>query len=339
MKRMIFKLPYLRFGRAVLVLTVLAGLMSCGTSFSDTTKDSETECLKLMNWNLQTFFDSNFDGNEYTEFKNKKSGWSQEKYEIRLDRLASVVKKLDADVVIMEEIEKEEQIQDISNRLSGTFDFSKTYTHAIFSREPDSSIGCAVLSRYPIEEISVHTMDIRCEQKQPAMRPILQCTVRLKEKSLVLFVNHWKSKSSGAEESEIWRKRQESLLSDLIFQAKKSGNAVIAAGDFNKDISEFDYREAKNSMANIVLHGTHDVEVYSPWILENGTYKLPGSYWYKENWERIDHFFTAGIAEVEDFSAENDGDWADSEGHPFRYQIWNGKGYSDHLPVTCTVRF
>ena len=104
MKRMIFKLPYLRFGRAVLVLTALAGLMSCGTSFSDTTKDSETECLKLMNWNLQTFFDSNFDGNEYTEFKNKKSGWSQEKYEIRLDRLASVVKKLDADVVIMEEI-------------------------------------------------------------------------------------------------------------------------------------------------------------------------------------------------------------------------------------------
>ena len=125
MKRMIFKLPYLRFGRAVLVLTALAGLMSCGTSFSDTTKDSETECLKLMNWNLQTFFDSNFDGNEYTEFKNKKSGWSQEKYEIRLDRLASVVKKMDADVVIMEEIEKEEQIQDISARvIQGVKDLS-----------------------------------------------------------------------------------------------------------------------------------------------------------------------------------------------------------------------
>ncbi|QSI01519.1 endonuclease/exonuclease/phosphatase family protein [Treponema ruminis] len=339
MKRMNFMMPFLRPGRACLAMLALVCLLSCSSSFSDSAKDSDRKSLRIMNWNLQTFFDSTFDGNEYTDFKSKKSGWSQEKYEERLDRLASVIKELDADLVIMEEIEKEAQIQDIANRLSGTFDFSKAYTHAVFSGSPDSSIGCALLSRYPLEEISVHAMDIRDGQKQPAMRPIFQCRVKTKDKNLVLFVNHWKSKSGGAEESEIWRKRQESLLADLIFRAEKQGNAVLAAGDFNKDISEFDYHQGKSGRTNILLHGRKHVEVYSPWILENGTYRIPGSYWYKEKWERIDHFFAAGNAEITDFAAENSGDWADSDGHPFRYQIWNGRGYSDHLPITCTVSF
>lgn len=339
MKRINFNLPVLRLGRAVAIFTVLADLLSCNTNFSDFAKETEKQSLKVMNWNLQTFFDSNFDGNEYAEYKSPKRGWSQEKYERRLDRLASVIKKLDADVVIMEEIEKESQIQDIKNRLSGTFDFSNVYKHAIFTAEENSSIGCALLSRYPISDISAHSMDIRLEQKQPPMRPVLQCTVQKNGRSLILFVNHWKSKSGGSEESEIWRKRQEKLLSDLMWKAQKENNAMLAAGDFNKDISEFYSFEEKDGKTKIILRGKRNVEAYSPWILENGTYKEPGSYWYKANWERIDHFFAAGNAELEEFCAENDGEWADSEGHPRRYQVWNGNGYSDHLPITCTVKF
>lgn len=339
MKRINFKLPVFRLGRAVTIFTALVGLLSCCTNFSDFSKESEQQSLKVMNWNLQTFFDANFDGNEYAEFKNSKKGWTQEKYEVRLDRLASVIKKMDADVIVMEEIEKEAQLQDIKNRLSGTFDFSKTYTHAIFTAEEKSSIGCALLSRYPISDISAHSMEINLEQKQPAMRPILQCTAQKKGKNLVLFVNHWKSKSGGAEESEIWRKRQEKLLSDLMWKAQKENNAVLAIGDFNKDISEFATFKGKNGKTKILLRGKRKVEAYSPWILEDGTYKEPGSYWYKAEWERIDHFFVAGNAELEEFRAENDGEWADSEGHPRRYQVWNGNGYSDHLPITCTVKF
>lgn len=291
-----------------------------------------------MNWNLQTFFDAKFDGTEYTEYKSSKSGWSREKYDARLERLASVIKKLNADVIIMEELEKEEQLQDIANRLSGTFDFSKMYSHAIFATNKGNSIGCAVLSRLPIGDIFVHSIDVRSDAKQPSMRPILEFSVSAKEKTLTIFVNHWKSKSGGAEKSEIWRKRQEQMLANLMEKSCKKGKAVLAVGDFNKDISEFK-QNLSDKTANIILQGANNFSVYSPWILQNGCLVETGSYWYKDEWERIDHFFAAGSVEIENFCPENAGEWADSEGHPNRYQIWNGKGYSDHLPITCTVKF
>ena len=336
MKTKDFRKPFIRSGLSVIFMASFFIFISCG--LYDSPDDEKTQKIKVMNWNLQTFFDAEFDGNEYTDFKTKKSGWNQKKYEERLDRLASVIKTLDADVVVMEELEKEAQLQDIANRLSGTFELSKTYHYAFFSGDSGSSIGCAVLSRFPIDEITAHTMDIRLEEKQPAMRAITQFTLNLNEQSLVVFVNHWKSKSGGAEESEIWRKRQEALLANLIFKARKENKAVLAAGDFNRNISEFDYKASEDGKTNIILHGKQDVEVYSPWFMENGTYMIPGSYWYKDEWERIDHFFACGPVEIRDFAAET-GEWADGEGQPLRYQVWNGKGYSDHLPITCTVRF
>ena len=327
-------------GRPGIFILVIMLFISCGQNFGESQqKDELSQSIKVMNWNLQTFFDATFDGNEYTDFKNAKSGWNKEKYEERLDRLAGVIKELDADVVVMEELEKESQLQDIANRLSGTFDFSTLYHHGLFATNEGSSIGCAVLSRFPIGEITVHSLDIRTNGKVPSMRPIIQFSLYSKEKTLTIFVNHWKSKSGGAEASETWRKKQEALLSRLMSKAKKNGTALLACGDFNKDISEFDIYYKEGTEANLILHGKDDVPVFSPWILYNGTFAIPGSYWYKNNWERIDHFFAAGNIALSDFCAENMGDWADGEGHPYRYQLWNGKGYSDHLPITCTVRF
>lgn len=338
MKRFNFYKPGIRYGQIAALSAVLLAFVSCAGVFSDDSKENAKESIKVMNWNLQTFFDANFDGNEYAEYKSPKSGWSQQRYEARLDKLASVIKETDADVIIMEELEKEEQIQDIANRLSGTFDFKKLYSQAIFATNEGASIGCAVLSRLPIEEVTVHALDIREGSKQPSMRPIIRLSILSKDRELTIFVNHWKSKSGGAEESEIWRKRQEKLLADLIWAAKKDG-AVLAVGDFNKEISEFDINLSATEGKNVILHGSEDVEVYSPWINDSGEIQKTGSYWYKNHWERIDHFFVCGNIELTDFCAETEGEWADSEGRPLRYQIWSGRGYSDHLPITCTVKF
>ena len=173
-----------------------------------------------MSWNLQTFFDAEFDGNEYSEYKTAKYGWSEEKYAARLDRLVSVIKELDADIVVMEELEKEAQLQDIANRLSGTFYLSKTYRYASFTKENGSSIGCAVLSRIPIESVTVHSIDIRTSQTQPALRPITSVLLTKDGTPLVLLINHWKSKSGDAERSEIWRQWQELVLTRLMKKAK-----------------------------------------------------------------------------------------------------------------------
>ena len=299
--------------------------------------------LTVMNWNLQTFFDATFDGNEYSAFRNEKAGWTRAKYEARLDRLAEVIRTLDADVLVFEELEKEAQLYDIANRLSGTFNVAKRYGYACFAGDDGSSIGCAVLSRLPIGEVSVHALDIRTAGKQPRMRPLLQVSVFCGSRKLVVFVNHWKSKSGDTDgTSAAWRRQQEDVLARRMGGTLSAqGGAVLACGDFNMNISEFaDYTGGALSYpTNVLLRGGRGLPVYSPWYDEQGDLREPGSYYFHDEWERIDHFFLAGDAELSAFAARTDGAWATEAGVPVGYQVFSGKGYSDHLPLTCSIRF
>jgi endonuclease/exonuclease/phosphatase family metal-dependent hydrolase len=310
--------------------------------------------LKILAWNAETFFDGENDGTEYSEFLKSKK-WGREAYAVRLERLCSVIRLLDADVVVIEELEKEGQLVDISNNLCGTFHLSKLYPYGCFATNPGSAIGCAVISRYPLRSLCVHSLDVRTESSvQPVMRPVMEVTVCNGKKTLALFVNHWKSKSGGAAETEVWRNWQESVLACFMQKFVSGGkNAVVACGDFNRDISDFAHpvvagdnghaktnillrTAAKNSAQN---KSSDALPVYSPWYAADGGLIAPGSYWFNGSWERIDHFFAAGLCAITDFVPEGDGPWVDGEGHPAGYKLWSGQGYSDHLPTTATVVF
>ena len=301
--------------------------------------------LRVMNWNLQTFFDGVCDGNEYEQFRGANSSWSADKYEVRLDRLVEVLKALDADIVVMEELEKEEQLYDISNRLTGTFHFAKLYPYGAFAASKGSSIGCAVLSRCRIVDASVHALDIRGGDEQPSMRPLLELQLCPREGAVLhLFVNHWKSKLG--EGSEIWRRQQEKVLASRMEKVVGLGGAALACGDFNADIGEFALLPLKVQTglyeANILLRdspGTDEggVRVFNPWLLEDGSEREGGSYWYDGSWEKIDHFFCAGALQIVQFRSACEGRWVDADGRPDKYKIWSGSGYSDHLPVVCEL--
>ena len=73
--------------------------------------------VSVASWNVQTFFDSVTDGNEYAEFLSAKSKWSSEKYQKRVERLCEIISQLDADIVALEEVEKESLAYDIVNHL------------------------------------------------------------------------------------------------------------------------------------------------------------------------------------------------------------------------------
>ena len=98
--------------------------------------------VKIANWNVQTFFDANNDGTEYSEFAKSKT-WGEEMYKERLKRLCSVIKKLDADIFIMEELENSNVLFDISNFLAGEWNPRKIYRYACFSKNEGGAIGCA----------------------------------------------------------------------------------------------------------------------------------------------------------------------------------------------------
>jgi endonuclease/exonuclease/phosphatase family metal-dependent hydrolase len=296
--------------------------------------------LRLVSWNTETFFDAVKDGTEYSEFKSSKSNWNRDAYTARLDRLCEVIKTLDADVYAFEEIENEGIMYDISNRLAGnTWNSVHNWNYACFAKTPGDATGCAVLSRLPLGAMTVHTLDVRTSGIQPQMRPIIEVSVLAGNRPLVLFVNHWKSQSGGKGETETWRNWQESVLAELI--AGMTGSAVAACGDFNRDIADFLQGQESGTvlLRYISSAGKKETTVVSPWIQNDGTYVSPGSYYFKNRWERIDHFFTAGTASVSDFAPVTGGPWADSSGIPLAYKVYTGTGWSDHLPVAATITY
>ena len=299
---------------------------------------------------MQTFFDAQTSGLEYAEFRGSKSIWSQQLYEHRLERLLEAIEQIDADILVLQEIENMAVMYDISNGLAGRLRGSDSYGWMCFEVEEGSSIGCGVFSRFPLGQKRVHQVDCRTNGEQPQLRPLLEVEVLLGDEEnpqvMNLFACHWKSKSSGEAEAAFWQARQELLLEWQLRRVLSgstgtgiSGTSSVGAiicGDFNRELGEF---TVSGKDSGRVMLGS--VEADSGWLHENTT--SAGSYWYQQQWERIDHVFTVGNLEILHFEALSSGPWVqlDELGNliPFRYALWKDEGYSDHLPVACLISY
>ena len=306
------------------------------------------QIVSLACWNAQTFFDAVTVGTEYSDFTNS-SKWTSEKYKSRLDKLCEVMSFLNADVLVLEEIENEAVVQDIANRLTdGAWSKKKGWQYACFAKEKGSAIGCAVFSRFELKNLTVHSLDIRVHKtSQPSERPIMQLTVCAGEKEFDLFINHWKSKSGGEEETEIWRDWQEAVLACRLKGLLTNDRSVVICGDFNRSAEDFIPLEDDFSIhdkANLLLRDFYTsgdescIKIYSPWFNENGKFATEiGSYFYDGNWERIDNFFFAGEIEVCQFQPVAEPPVADEASIPQGYKVYTDSGYSDHLPLKCII--
>ena len=339
-----------------MLVAVLFGATGCGIQFSQeplfssskeeksaaTSEQEKSRTVSLACWNAQTFFDAVTDGTEYSDFQNS-SKWTKEKYTRRLQKLCEVMALLNSDVLVLEEIENESVVQDIVNRLSdNSWNRKKSWQYACFAKESGSAIGCAVFSRYELTDLCVHSLDIRVhKEKQPSSRPVMQMTVLVGNKEFTLFVNHWKSKSGGEAETEIWRDWQEALLAERAL-ASQSPAPVVMCGDFNRSAEDFipvssDY---KTETGNLLLRRIcgEAVEIYSPWFNDNGTFSTEiGSYYYEDNWERIDNFFFSGEVAVNQFQVVTEAPVADEASIPQSYRVYPDSGCSDHLPLKCVI--
>lgn len=294
------------------------------------------QSISLVCWNVQTFFDAVTTGTEYSDFKNSER-WTKEKYVKRLEKLCEVMTSLNPDIFVMEEIENEGVVQDIANTLAGgSWEHKKKWQYASFAKEIGSAIGCAVFSRYELSGLKTHALDIRTQGvAQPSSRPLMQLTINVGNEELELFVNHWKSKSGGEEETEIWRDWQELVLAEKLSPDRPS----VMCGDFNRSAEDFILDASAGKISNTVLRGNSgSVNLWSPWFRSDGKFSTEtGSYYYDGGWERIDNIFISGNLTMTSFSTVTDSPVADEEGIPSSYKIYTGEGCSDHLPLKCVI--
>jgi endonuclease/exonuclease/phosphatase family metal-dependent hydrolase len=352
-------------------------LFSCGSchiiGLEDTAEEDEKDRLRILTWNVQAVFDGKDNGAEYEEYT-ELSGWTPEKYAGRINSIARAITQIETgapDILALEEIENAQVLEDLARVLA-----KSGYRYTFFASLPGASLGIGVLSRKPFTRTLLHSF---AGDGAVTPRPVAEVWIRPGNEDLALLVCHWKSKVEGDEVTEALRRSSARVLLRRLREIERVTpcTPVLIMGDLNENHDEY-YRQAgaylcallpddpraaeltglygeagnvpetqrdflvltgnKPPLAEYFMPGT--LALYSPWRQE----LKDGSYFYKNQWETIDHFL---INEAlfdklgwEFFGCQvlNGEPFMNPKGYPDTYIPRTGAGLSDHLPLLLTVK-
>jgi endonuclease/exonuclease/phosphatase family metal-dependent hydrolase len=362
------------FGRAVLSLSAAVFIVLNGCSFSEKeTEEEETgRSINLMTWNVHNLFDGKDNGYEYDEFR-ESAGWSAEKYLGRINVISAAIGSVEPkpDIIVLQEIESLAILEDLARSMPDGYSWSH------FANNHGAALGLGILSRLPLSENKVHSITI---ESDTTPRPVLETRIQTDEGAFVIFACHWKSKLGGDDVTENIRRASARVILRRIRELweNEPETGVIVTGDLNENHDEFYRREAsvicallpddpyssqltgcfgadseeiavlqkdfivlsRNKPPAPVNFPQGTVVLFSPWIsdLENG------SYFYKHNWETIDHFLISGqffngsCPEYERVMVVNNQYFSNAGGIPVPYNERTGTGLSDHLPLLLVLK-
>lgn len=291
--------------------------------------------VKIMSWNVQNLFDDVDNGEEYSEFSVSGGDWNTELYEKRLSLLSGIVSLNSPDIVGLQEVEGEAVIRHLVNG------YLKEYKYWAVT-ETDSAVEVGFISKYPIKRSGV----IKVGDVKSGLRDILEVTVDIDGNEIVLFNNHWKSKSRGGGES--LRIKSAKALKKRVIMLK--GREFVVLGDLNENYNEYQRVNKGYKTALMLNEEGEGLSVssskvpkagflYTPWEHSSS----PGSYMYKGEWETIDHFLLSPkLLDKDNFHFK--GFMVDSRSSLFLnddeiygWKTYLGAGYSDHLPILLTL--
>lgn len=308
--------------------------------------------FSVSSYNVENLFDAKFQGSEYDDYTPGKHNWNEKAAKIKLQHTAEVICDINSDIIGLQEIENRYVFDELQKLLRVV---GCEYKYSAITTKPFSSVQVALLSRYHIashREIVVSS--------SPKVRNILEVTLDIDSKPFLVFVNHWKSKSSGGKESA--RVRTATVLAKRIMQLNKDSEYVIL-GDLNSRYDAPNSLEpALNDTSGITAIGDiiHTYKDSAP-IGKSQIMKLPKGFHYnlwnelpaKKRWSHgfknqksaIDHIiappslFNGQGIEYKDnsFSVFAPRYLLNKYGGINRWKIKNGNhagsGYSDHLPI------
>ncbi|MDR0314188.1 MAG: endonuclease/exonuclease/phosphatase family protein [Treponema sp.] len=363
----------------ILLLIVLFCSAECeGLLLPGNTKSlpKKIEQFTAVVWNVQTFFDGQDTGNEYAEFR-ESAGWTQEKYEARLLAIGQAILRMRSlsaqenenqqaavapDLIGLVELENANTLEDL---LHGPLS-KQGYVHTFFGNLPGMSLGIGVLSRFPLTETKIHSITVN---NQTAPRPVLEVHLEPGGEPLIFFICHWKSKVGGDDATEPLRRASAMVISRRLLELReeKPGAPVIIMGDLNENHDEF-YRR-QGTVLSALLPDDEDAALlaatqeggflvlskekppraeyfdssfvlYTPWENE----LLDGSYYYRDNWETIDHFLLSEELfdnrgwDYDTCMVLNMPPFTNAKALPNPYNPRNGFGLSDHLPLILFLK-
>ena len=314
------------------------------------------ESISIVSYNVCNLFDSSDNGTEYPEYDPSGGEWNRELYLLKLNNISAVISSIDnCGIILLQEIENRKVLEDLASGILKNHKFK--YIEA--AEKGDSAITTGILSRFPVSETKNHALSTSGSTN---LRNIFEARIEIGNDSLYLFNNHWKSKLGGSVLSEKERILAASVINRRIRELLKSEPEadIIIAGDLNENIDEYERVEKSYLTAlfpdaeykisvpqNLLFYSDKKEETgfseeryifFSPWTKEGS-----GSYYYRNTWETIDHFFIGSNLfdskgyRYTSFRVSSEPFFTNMDGSPFKWETYRKSGYSDHFPIVITL--
>ncbi len=322
------------------------GLFFLLVLFSCKNELSTSGGVKIISYNLQNFFDAKDNGAEYDEFLEKSSLWNESKYEVRVEKLFSLLKKdifSSASVIFFQEVENDNILKLLLEKGLSRRGFS--YYGCVNSGTP-LSIG--FISK--IKPVSISS------NATQTSRAVLGFECFINNEQVFLYVLHAKSQIGGEAETRKERKELASLLK--ILTDDKKGANIIILGDFNEEFSyssdlSYGYvplglfeQESIEKAHSIPITGDKSLSnyevFYSPFLDKTIPLNSDGTYYYDGAWSFLDNalisssFIDEKGLEFEQFYVIKEKEMVEN-GIPYRYDIQKGNGISDHFAIALEI--
>ena len=305
--------------------------------------------LSVMSYNLENFFDTyddpGKDDKAYLPLSAKQDqshidacnkirvskwkneclylDWSEENKNKKLNNIVATIRSLDKtpDVIAFQEIENINALKDIFYKLKdeGYIDY------VLIEGNDYRGIDNAYLSKYKIQKTKQHKIIFSPEFSTKDTRPILEAVIDFNGKPIHFYNVHFPAPYNPIG----MRKDAFNTLKKI---TSSHSNAVIALGDFN--VTSF---EADNNKTFTSLDKDWDISHIA------GCSNCSGSHYYRrdDNWSFLDVIIikeNRGITFInESINALKTNINTNKEGKPLSFNMNNGEGVSDHLPVIATI--
>lgn len=211
--------------------------------------------IRIGSYNVLNFFDEFDDpyrADEVMEVKPREA----------LRRVAERIRKLDADVLCLQEVENRFFLE----RFVQAFLPDMGYDHVVLLEANNQrGIDCAVVSRFPVGPVTTYqylTLEGADGKTYGFQRDFLQVRIEGPEEfALDVFCVHLKSKYGGAEESEPVRKAEAAKIRQICDRilADRPAARFVICGDFN------DYWDSASLQ---LIRGSGDTELVCPGVKE-----------------------------------------------------------------------
>ena len=310
----------------------------------DDTKTSSKEDLFTVFYNVENLFDTiknpNTQDNEFLPDSEKE--WNTYKYNYKLKQLEKVFASIITDennnnmpdIIGLCEVENKLVIEDLLN----TSIFNNHNYTIIHQDSPDGrGIDCALLFNDKFQILQHDFIPIDNPSANRSTRDIVYAKLKLTNKVINIFVNHWPSRWGGQEETNHKRVFVAKVLREYIDRNILKNEYTLIMGDFN------DY-PSNESLSKILVQDDLINLMATDLAVGKGSYNYRGVWnWLDQiivskNFIDSDMRLLSGGAFQKDFMLYTNQKGEVYPSRSFGGDNWYG-GFSDHLPVYCRIGF